>query len=84
MLKIMMSNTRMLATVTTNGRIVMMVTLKARAMTKMGDASIWKGFQLSQTHQARTRMDHTDDGAISDGLRSMKFPNQARTFSSKY
>ena len=58
MLKIMMSNTRMLATVTTNGRIVMMVTLKARAMTMMSDASSSKGFKLSQTHQALTGMEH--------------------------
>ena len=42
---------RMLMTVT-------MVILEARAMTKMGDASSWKGFKLPQTHQTRTRTEH--------------------------
>ena len=37
---------------------VTMVTLEARAMTKTGDASSWKGFKLSRTHQPWTTTDH--------------------------
>ena len=36
----------MLMTITLEARTVMMVTLEARAMTKTGDASNWKGFKL--------------------------------------
>ena len=36
----------------------MTVTLEARAMTKMGDASNWKGFKLSLTLQAQTNTEH--------------------------
>ena len=42
---------RMLMMVTLEARMVMMVTLEAKAITKRGDASSWKGFKLSQTHQ---------------------------------
>ena len=41
-------------------RMLMMVTLEARVMTKTSDASSWKGFKLSRTHQSRTRME--DEG----------------------
>ena len=37
---------------------VTMVTLESREMKKIGDASSWKGFKLSRTHQARTRTEH--------------------------
>ena len=40
---------RMLMTVTLEVGTVMMVTLEARAMTKTGNASSWKGFKLSWT-----------------------------------
>ena len=46
----MIENEGMFMTVTLEARMVMMVTLGARAMTKTGDASSWKGFKLSQTH----------------------------------
>ena len=34
---------------------VTMVTLEARARTETADASSWKGFKLSRTHQVRTK-----------------------------
>ena len=40
-------NEGMLMTVTLEARMVTMVTLEARAMTKTGDASSWKRFKLS-------------------------------------
>ena len=51
-------NEDMLMTVTLEARTVTMITLEARAMTKTGDASSWKGFKLSRTHQLRTRTEH--------------------------
>ena len=38
--------------------MLMMVTLEAREMTKTGDASSWKGFKLSRTHQPQTTTEH--------------------------
>ena len=54
----MMSKTRMLMMVTLEARTVMMVTLEASVMMKTGDASSWKGFKLSWTHQVGTKMEH--------------------------
>mgnify|MGYP007105620849 CR=1 FL=1 len=51
-------NEGMLMMVTLEPMTVTMVTLEARAMTKMGNASSWKGFKLSRTHQAQTRTEH--------------------------
>ena len=51
-------NEDMLMTVTLEARTVTMITLEARAMTKTGDASSWKGFKLSRTHRARTQTKH--------------------------
>ena len=41
-------------TITVEARMVTMVTPEAREMKKTGDASSWKGFKLSQTHQTET------------------------------
>ena len=51
-------NEDMLMTVTLEARTVTMITLEARAMTKTGDASSWKGFKLSRTQEARTTIEH--------------------------
>ena len=45
-------------TVTLEARTTTTVTREARATTKMGDASSWKGFRLSQTHHPQTGTEH--------------------------